>query len=140
MDQDPMEQFEPDYLYTVQEARALIDELRPLVAAMQLEQVRMQEEISRLNELTPAMRQNGYAGRAALHERLILDLGESIREKLDQFELLGIDVKDIEHGVIDFPSERDGRIVYLCWQVEEETITHWHEVDDGYRGRQPLGE
>lgn len=132
--------FEPDYLYTVQEARELVPELRPLIAAMQLEQRRMQDELARLHELTPAMQQNGYAARAADHERLIIELGESIREKLDQLELMGIDVKDIERGVIDFPSERDGRIVYLCWHVDEETITHWHEIDDGYQGRQRLDE
>ena len=135
-----MNQFEPDYLYTVQEARELIPELRPLLEALQLEQRRMQQEIERLNDLTPAMQQNGYAAKAAEHERLILELGESIREKLDQFELMGIDVKDIESGVIDFPSERDGRVVLLCWKVDEETVTHWHEIDDGYRGRQPLDE
>ena len=135
-----MNQFEPDYLYTVQEARELIPELRPLLEALQLEQRRMQREIERLNDLTPAMQQNGYAAQAAEHERLILELGESIREKLDQFELMGIEVKDIESGVIDFPSERDGRVVLLCWKVDEETVTHWHEIDDGYRGRQPLDE
>ncbi len=135
-----MNQFEPDYLYTVQEARELIPELRPLLEALQLEQRRMQQEIERLNDLTPAMQQNGYAAKAAEHERLILELGESIREKLDQFELMGIEVKDIESGVIDFPSERDGRVVLLCWKVDEETVTHWHEIDDGYRGRQPLDE
>ena len=135
-----MNQFEPDYLYTVQEARELIPELRPLLELLQLEQRRMQQEIERLNDLTPAMQQNGYAAKAAEHERLILELGESIREKLDQFELMGIEVKDIESGVIDFPSERDGRVVLLCWKVDEETVTHWHEIDDGYRGRQPLDE
>lgn len=132
--------WEPDYLYSVSEARELIPELRALITAMQLEQKRMQDEISCLNELTPAMQQNGFAARAAKHEELILELGESIREKLDQFELMGIDVKDIEHGIIDFPSERDGRVVYLCWQVDEETVAYWHEIEDGFQGRKPLGE
>jgi hypothetical protein len=135
-----MEQQEPRYLYTVREARELIPQLRPLISAMQLEQARMQKEIAQLNELTPAMQQNGYAVQAAEHEKLILELGESIREKLDQFEHLGIDVKDIANGIIDFPSEREGRIVYLCWQIDEETVSHWHEVEDGFRGRKPLEE
>jgi hypothetical protein len=135
-----MDQQEHRYLYTVPEARELVAHLRPLIAAMQLEQKRMQEELSLLNELTPAMQQNGYAAQAAEHEKVILELGESIREKLDQFEHLGIEVKDIAHGIIDFPSERDGRIVYLCWQVDEETVSHWHEINDGFQGRQPLDE
>jgi hypothetical protein len=133
-----MDLYEPAYLYTIQEARNLVPEIRPLLAAMQVEHRRMRDEMSRLNELTPAMRQNGHAPQAEEHERLIMELGESLREKLDQFELMGIEVKDIEHGVIDFPSERDGHIIFLCWQVDEETITHWHEIDTGFAGRQLL--
>ncbi|TVR68859.1 MAG: DUF2203 family protein [Sphaerobacteraceae bacterium] len=135
-----MDHDEPAFLYTVQQARDLIPELRPLIAAMQLERRRLQDEVDRLNDLTPAMQQNGHAVRAANHERMILEFSESLREKLDQFDMMGIDVKDIEHGIIDFPSERDGRVVYLCWHVEEETVSYWHEVHEGYQGRQPLDE
>jgi hypothetical protein len=135
-----MDHDEPAFLYTVQQARDLIPELRPLIAAMQLEQRRLRNEVESLNELTPTMRQNGSAARAAKHERMILELGESLREKLDQFDMMGIDVKDIESGIIDFPSERDGRVVYLCWQLDEETVGYWHEVQDGYQGRQLLEE
>lgn len=135
-----MNQYEPAFLYTLQEARDLVPELRPLLAAMQLEHRRMREEMDRLNELTPAMQQNGHAVQAAHHERQIVELGESLQEKLDHFELMGIEVKDIEHGIIDFPSKRDGRIVLLCWQVDEETVMHWHDIDSGFAGRQPLDE
>lgn len=133
-----MGQEEPQQLYTVEEARELIPWLRPVLAAMQVEQSRMQEEIEKLNQLTPAMRQNGHAIEAAQHERMILDLGESIREKLDEFEERGIEVKDISSGVVDFPSLREDRIVYLCWHIDEETVAHWHELDAGFMGRQPL--
>ncbi len=135
-----MDHDKPAFLYTVQQARDLIPELRPLIAAMQLERRRLQDEVERLNDLTPAMQQNGHAVRAANHERMIVEFSESLREKLDQFDMMGIDVKDIEHGIIDFPSERDGRVVYLCWHVEEETVSYWHEVQEGYQGRQPLDE
>ena len=46
----------------------------------------------------------------------------------------------ISSGLVDFPSLRAGRMVYLCWRVDEETITHWHESDEGFAGRQPLGD
>jgi hypothetical protein len=135
-----MEQEWPRQTYTVEEARELVPRLRSLMAAVQVEQIRLQEEISQLNELSPAMQMNGYAAQTAKHEAMILELGKSIREKLDQFEELGIDVKDIENGIVDFPSERDGRIIFLCWQVDEETVMYWHEVEDGFRGRQLLDE
>jgi hypothetical protein len=41
-------------------------------------------------------------------------------------------------GIVDFPSLRDGREVYLCWRVDEPTVAYWHDLDAGFRGRQPL--
>ncbi len=51
---------------------------------------------------------------------------------------LGVEIKDLDQGLIDFPSERDGRIVYLCWRRGEERVEWWHEMDAGFAGRQPL--
>ena len=51
---------------------------------------------------------------------------------------LGIECKSMETGLIDFPAERDGRVVYLCWQRGEPHVEHWHEVDGGFAGRQAL--
>ena len=52
---------------------------------------------------------------------------------------LGVECKSLDSGLFDFPSERDGRIVYLCWLHGELTVSHWHEVDAGFAGRQPIG-
>jgi hypothetical protein len=49
---------------------------------------------------------------------------------------LGIEVKDIATGLIDFPALRDGRAIYLCWKYNEESIQFWHEMDAGFAGRQ----
>ena len=46
-------------------------------------------------------------------------------------------LKDIEEGLVDFPSEREGRTVYLCWKLGEDVIGYWHELDTGFPGRQP---
>ncbi len=135
-----MGQSEPARLYTLDEARDLVSHLRPILAAVQIEHQQMQEEIEQLHQLPPGKRQNGLALGAAKREKRILELGESIREKLNEFEQRGIEVKDIQSGIVDFPSERDGRVVYLCWRIDEETITHWHDLDAGYMGRQPLDE
>jgi hypothetical protein len=51
---------------------------------------------------------------------------------------LGIEIKDINTGLIDFPALKDGRAVYLCWRYKEECIQFWHEIDDGFAGRQPI--
>jgi hypothetical protein len=52
---------------------------------------------------------------------------------------LGIEIKDINMGLIDFPALKDGHTVYLCWRYEEERILFWHEIDAGFAGRQPIG-
>src|SRR4051794_12983569 len=56
-------------------------------------------------------------------------------EKLEELDLL---VRDLETGLIDFPALRDGREVYLCWQVDEPEIGHWHTSETGYLSRRPL--
>lgn len=53
---------------------------------------------------------------------------------------MGIEVKDLALGLIDFRSIREGREVYLCWKLGEEHVSYWHELDTGYAGRQPLEE
>jgi hypothetical protein len=52
----------------------------------------------------------------------------------------GVQIKDPKAGLLDFPARRAGRLVLLCWSVGEETVGHWHEIEDGFAGRQPLDE
>jgi hypothetical protein len=51
---------------------------------------------------------------------------------------LGVVLKDLDLGLIDFPHEREGRVVFLCWHPPEESVEYWHDLDAGYAGRQPL--
>ena len=52
----------------------------------------------------------------------------------------GVQVKSLEEGLLDFPSERNGEEVLLCWQVGEERVAFWHGIDEGFAGRKPLDE
>jgi hypothetical protein len=83
--------------------------------------------------------------------RVIADIGQlsrdleavsvnavKIRDELERITDAGAEVKDIETGLVDFPHERAGRIVYLCWRLGEDSIRWWHELDTGYAGRKPL--
>lgn len=65
-------------------------------------------------------------------------LAGEIESCLDELEQVGCHFKGFEDGLVDFPSLRHGRVVYLCWQHGEAGVTHWHEVDDGFPGRRPL--
>lgn len=55
-------------------------------------------------------------------------------------DAMGITLRDIERGLIDFPALVGGRQVWLCWELGESGVTHWHELDDGFGGRRPLVE
>ena len=57
---------------------------------------------------------------------------------IDELNRLGVDLKGPSEGLCDFPSIRDGREVYLCWRLGEAGVTHWHEKNAGFAGRQPL--
>ena len=61
-----------------------------------------------------------------------------VRRLLGALQEAGIVVRDIDRGLIDFPTIRDGEEVYLCWELGEDSIDWWHDIEDGYRGRQPL--
>jgi len=62
----------------------------------------------------------------------------ALSEDLQRLKQYGCVLKDLETGIVDFPARLEGRDVLLCWRLGEESISHWHEVDSGFRGRQPI--
>lgn len=67
------------------------------------------------------------------------ELRERLREYIDELAEIGVLLKDVEIGLVDFPALRKGRLVYLCWRLGEDAVSHWHEQGDGFAGRQPIG-
>ena len=65
------------------------------------------------------------------------DLIEKIRVQLEQFQELGMEVKAAD-GLVDFRALKAGRPVYLCWRFGEPVVSHWHELEGGFAGRQPI--
>ena len=63
---------------------------------------------------------------------------QETRDTLTEIEEIGVQVQDLEEGLLDFPCMIDGTTVMLCWKLGEESITHWHSADDGFTGRKPL--
>lgn len=61
-----------------------------------------------------------------------------VEEYVLELQSLGVEAKGAVDGLVDFPAMVDGRMVYLCWKLGEPEIVHWHEVDAGFAGRQPL--
>ena len=65
-------------------------------------------------------------------------LAKDIQGFVGELQSLGVLFKGFDLGLVDFPSEMEGRSVYLCWKLGEDSVSYWHEVDAGFAGRQPL--
>lgn len=63
---------------------------------------------------------------------------QEARDTLAEIEAIGVEVQDLEQGLLDFPCTVDGKIVMLCWKLGEDAIAHWHEPEVGVAGRKPL--
>ncbi len=65
-------------------------------------------------------------------------VAHSVKAKLERIQEIGCQLKDIDAGLVDFPTLYRGKEVYLCWKLGESGIAFWHNVEDGYGGRQPI--
>lgn len=125
-------------LFTHAEATALLPLLRPRLQHLAAMKRRLDSVREEFNALRQQARVNGHAKRAQELERDLQTLVHDLNAELAAIHALGIAVKDLAIGLVDFPSEREGRVVYLCWRMDEPTIIAWHELDGGYMGREPL--
>lgn len=73
--------------------------------------------------------------RAALENHV-----QRAKDSVAEIDAIGVQVKDLDSGLLDFPCQVDGEIVLLCWKMGEDRIDFWHTVDSGFRGRQPIDE
>jgi hypothetical protein len=62
------------------------------------------------------------------------------KDALAEIDSIGVQVKDLDIGLLDFPCEVEGQIILLCWKLGEKTITHWHGTHEGFAGRKPIDE
>ncbi len=65
---------------------------------------------------------------------------QRVRDALAEIDSTGVQVKDLDIGLLDFPCEVEGQIVLLCWKLGETSITHWHGTDEGFASRKPIDE
>jgi hypothetical protein len=65
---------------------------------------------------------------------------QRVKDAIAEIDATGVQVKDLDIGLLDFPCEVEGRVVLLCWKLGEKGITHWHSVSEGFAGRKPIDE
>jgi len=126
--------------FTLEEAEALLPYLAPALYQLQRVKREHDEALQHLTALSQKTKSNGHGMDAGLAQaRQTVDRTSALINGLvEKVQGMGCELKDMDTGLIDFRAERGGREVYLCWKLGEEHIAHWHELDTGFAGRQPL--
>jgi hypothetical protein len=127
-------------LFTLAEANALLPTVIPILRELAECKHGLDAVHEALLRITPRERANGHRievlGLEHQMERLVDRLSERIRD----LETMDVDLKDIDEGIIDFPSLHRGRVINLCFRLGEERIGYWHEITTGFSGRRPISE
>jgi len=127
--------------FTLQEANALVPWLDSVLREASSVREELAAEEQALDEVLRKTRSNGQRSlekEIVQGRQRVESLTQQLRALVAQITNKGIIVRDLDRGLVDFPSLREGREVYLCWLWGEEEIAFWHEVDAGFAGRQPL--
>jgi len=128
-------------IFTMQEALDLLPELRAQFARFNRARLAATEAAQHLDELERHRTKENTMEMARPLREAREDLGEQaerMRAVVRSVMELGVEIKHLDPALIDFPAFRDGRVVFLCWQEGEATIGHWHDVEAGFAGREPL--
>lgn len=130
--------------FTIDDAQSLLPLLESLLKRASEGKRAAQEigselaELGRRIYLTGGMRVNlAETGR----KRTEMDAHlQRVKESIAEIDSIGVQVKDVDAGLLDFPCRVDDQVVLLCWRMGETSIEHWHTIEDGFQGRQPVDE
>src|SRR5271170_5094292 len=133
-----------DRTFTLEEAQSLLPVLESLLRTA-IDGKKLIESVdTELQELAHRVFLQGglrvdvvhMARRKAEREKSI----QRVKDALAEIDAAGVQVKDLDIGLLDFPCEVEGQTVLLCWKLGELGITHWHGTDEGFAGRKPIDE
>ena|ERR1041385_691325 len=128
--------------FTLDEAQDLLPVLESLLRACVENKKLVEATDSEFQVLAHKLFMNGgmslnvvrLARRKAEREKAI----QKLKDAMAEIDAIGVQVKDLDMGLLDFPFEVDGQIVLLCWKLGESAITHWHGISEGFAGRKPI--
>jgi hypothetical protein len=119
--------------YTVEQANAALGWV-----AERIERLRSAREGLNDEEARAALEEAGPTNGGGEPGRVVSDAFLEMRNALVELQSMEVVLRDLDRGLVDFPSIRDGRDIFLCWEEGESEIGFWHDLDAGYGGRQPL--
>ena len=121
-------------LFTLDEANAFVPQLLDLVPKIQKLSVSLNNNFPDIKNARDKAIWNGGSDQGVDYLNAVLKYNDLMRK----IEEMGCEVKGIREGLIDFPSLREGREVYLCWRMPEKEILFWHDLNAGFTGRKPI--
>lgn len=131
-------------LWSLDDANAALPEAKRLLEGARKAASAVRDEEDQVKDIeivySPEVRNDGHHAHGewqVRHDRLVAARGR-LDEAIDAFDDAGMVLKDIDLGLVDFPSERAGDVVFLCWRAGEHRIHSWHAKDQGFAGRKPL--
>jgi hypothetical protein len=125
-------------IFSVEQANRTLPLVRKILEDVVAQHRKWRETILELDLVASTARADEPRERAETLERQAQVLARELDGYQRELDDLGIQLKDRRLGLVDFPSEMNGRAVLLCWRLGEPEVQFWHEVDAGYAGRQPL--
>ena len=124
--------------FTVEQANKMLPLVRRIVRDIVDAHGRWLLAVKSYENAATWTRADSPSGHITALENDVRKLAAEIESYLVELRELGVDFKGFEQGLVDFPGEREGRVVCLCWKLDEDEVAYWHEVSDGYAGRQPI--
>jgi hypothetical protein len=126
-------------LFTLDEAERSLPLVRHIVLDIRDAYRTWQDAVTRYElEAAGATAQVGETEVLRTLQEAVSGSAERVAGLVDELQNLGVSLKDFEQGLVDFYALREDRLVFLCWRLGEDHITHWHEVDEGFAGRRPV--
>ncbi len=125
-------------IYSLDQARALVPQVRAVLVQLAVERRRHEAAHAGLHALLGSNGDPRHAAEANRREREIREIDEGMQILLGHLAELGVQVRDLEMGLVDLPGQRDGRPVWLCWRLSDPELAFWHATDEGFATRKPL--
>lgn len=132
---------QPRRLFTVEQANAALPLVRAIAAdlsQLSREVIDRRERLAHLRGGRELKSYGPYSEELAQVEEELARDGQRLQEYVEELRQLGVEPKNGPEGLVDFPGEMDGRLVWLCWKLGEPEVLYWHELEAGFSGRQPL--
>ena len=125
-------------IFTVEQANRMLPLVRRIVRDIVDTHRRWTRAVQSYETAATWTRADSPSSQLSALEAEVKSLAAEIEGYLGELRELGVDFKGFDQGLVDFPGERDGRLICLCWKLDEDEVRYWHEVSDGFAGRQPL--